>query len=96
MSWLLATFKVLEGREDEFEGIMRDLIAQVRANEPGALTYTLVKSKKEPGEYIMIENYASREARELHAKTDYIAAAVPKFMACLDGTPSIKSLDVIA
>ncbi|MET0182067.1 MAG: putative quinol monooxygenase, partial [Caulobacterales bacterium] len=76
MSWLLATFNVQESRTAEFEGIMRDLITQVRANEPGTLTYTLVKSKKEPNTYIMIENYASREARDLHGNTDYFKAAV--------------------
>jgi quinol monooxygenase YgiN len=96
MSWLLATFKVQDGKQEEFEAVMAALVAQVRANEPGTLTYTLTKSKKDPTEYVMIENYRSDEDRKAHGQTDYFQAAVPKFSACLSGNPQLSSLVVVS
>jgi quinol monooxygenase YgiN len=96
MSWLLATFKVQEGRQTEFEAIMKPLIDQVRAKEPGTLLYTLTKSKKDPSEYVMIEHYRSDDDRKAHGQTDYFKEAAPKFSACLVGNPQLSSLVVVS
>lgn len=92
MIWLLAKFKVKDGNQAEFEAVMLPLAEQVRAKEAGTLVYTLTKHKKDPTEYIMIEQYASDEDRKAHGQTDYFQAALPKFMACLDGAPELTSL----
>lgn len=96
MTWLVVTLKVQDGKQTEFETAIGDLIAKVRANEPGCLTYTLTKSKVDPTEYVMIEHYATQEAREAHGKTDYFRAAGPKIGACLAGRPQLVELDLIA
>lgn len=92
MSWLVATFKVQDGKQAEFEAVMSPLVEKVRANEPGTLIYTLVKSKKDPTEYLMIEQYKSDEDRKAHGQTDYFKEAASKFMALLDGNPTLNSL----
>ena len=96
MSWLLATFKVQDGKQHEFENIMEALIKQVRATEPNTLLYTLTKSKKLSTEYVMIEQYKSDDDRKAHGQTEYFQAALPKFMACLDGNPQMSSLVPVA
>jgi quinol monooxygenase YgiN len=92
MIWLLAKFKVQDGKQAEFEAVMLPLVEKVRANEPGTPIYTLTKHKKDPTEYIMVEQYASDEDRKAHGQTAYFQEALPKFMACLDGNPELTSL----
>ncbi len=95
MTWLVVTLKVKDGMQTEFETVMGDLVAKVRANEPGCLTYTLTKSKVDPTEYVMIEHYASPEARAEHGKTEYFRAAGPKLGPTLAGRAQIVELDLI-
>jgi quinol monooxygenase YgiN len=83
MIWAIATFKVIDGKQDEFEAIMKPLVEKVRANEPGTPVYALTKSKKDPTEYVMIEQYSSSDARKAHGETPYFQEALPKFMALL-------------
>ena len=92
MSWLIATFKVQDGKQSEFEGVMNDLVQKVRSREPNTLVYTLTKSKKDPTQYLMIEQYKSDDDRKAHGQTDYFQEALPKFMACCDGNPQMNSL----
>jgi len=92
MSWLIANFKVQDGKQAEFESILNALVEQVRANEPGTLQYVLTKSKREPTEYVMIEQYADEDARKSHGQTPYFQEAAPKFMALCDGNPKLTSL----
>ena len=42
---VVATLTVAEGKNAEFEAIFTELAAQVRANEPGNLFYTLTRSR---------------------------------------------------
>jgi quinol monooxygenase YgiN len=92
MIWLLAKFKVQDGKQAEFEAVMASLVEQVRAKEAETLCYTLTKHKKDPTVYVMIEQYASEDARKAHGQTVYFQEALPKFMACLDGNPELTSL----
>ena len=43
---LLARLNVAAGKEKEFESVMLELAAAVRANEPGNQLYTLVKGRR--------------------------------------------------
>jgi quinol monooxygenase YgiN len=96
MSWLIATFKVKDGKQAEFEAVMNPLAEKVKANEPGTLQYVLTKSKKDPTEYVMIEQYRSDDDRKAHGQTAYFQEALPKFMACLEGNPAMSSLVAVA
>jgi quinol monooxygenase YgiN len=97
MTWLLVKFKIQDGKQAEFEGVLRDLAAKVRANEPGVPTYTLVKKQGDANatEYWMIENYKDAASLQAHGQTDYFKAAGPKFMGCLAGAPDVQMLEVV-
>lgn len=95
MIGVVAKLTIADGKEAEFEAVATDLMAKVKANEPGTLTYQLYKSKKEPNVYIFMEQYASQEALEAHGKTEYFAAAGPKLGPCLAGAPDIQYYDIV-
>ncbi|HMP63292.1 MAG TPA: antibiotic biosynthesis monooxygenase, partial [Phenylobacterium sp.] len=45
MIGVVATLKVQDGKGGEFEQVFKDLMAQVKANEPGCLAYQPTKSR---------------------------------------------------
>ncbi len=90
---IVATLKVKAGKEAEFEAVFRDLQAQVKANEPGALQYEVFKSKANASTYIVMEQYKSEADLAAHRTTPHMAAAGPKLGAVLDGRPGIEMLE---
>ena len=95
MIGVVVTLEVQEGKQDDFETVFKDLMAKVKANEPGCLWYQLFKSKTSATTYNVLEQYASSEALASHGKTDYFLAAQPKLGACLAGAPTIEMLDIV-
>ena len=95
MIGVVVTLEVQDGKQAEFEGVFKDLMAKVKANEPGCLWYQLFKSKTSATTYTVMEQYASAEALASHGKTDYFLAAQPALGACLGGAPSIEMLDIV-
>lgn len=95
MIGIVATIKVQEAKAAEFEGIFKDLSAQVRANEPGNLMYQLTKSRTEAGTYKVLELYKDEDALKAHGGTDYFKAAGAKMGPCLAGRPEIEYLDAV-
>jgi quinol monooxygenase YgiN len=95
MIGIIATIKVQEAKAAEFEGVFKDLAAQVKANEPGNLCYQLTKSRTEAGTYKVLELYADQDALTKHGQTDYFRAAGAKMGPCLAGRPDIEMLDAV-
>ena len=95
MIGLIATFQVKPGQEDIFEDIVRELMAQVKANEPGALVYQLFKSPAQEGVYMIMEQYSSREALEAHGRTEYMARLGTQMTPCLAGRPHLQLFDMV-
>ena len=89
---LLARLKVAEGKESDFERVMLELAAQVRANEPGNQLYTLVKDDEG---YVVMELYDDDEALRAHGASDHFKAAGAKFAGLMAGRPDIKRFDVV-
>jgi len=92
---VIATLKVAEGKNAEFEAVFSELAAQVRANEKGNLAYACTKSRTDPQTYKILEVYADQDALTLHGGTEYFKAAGPKLGPCLAGRPEIEYLDGI-
>jgi len=90
---IVATMKIQEGKNAEFEAFFKELAKQVRANEPGNIAYQLTKSRKDPQEYKVLELYKDQEAVTVHGQTEYFKAAGPKFAAVLAGRPDVELLD---
>lgn len=95
MIGVVAKLTIQEGKEGDFEQVAKDLMAKVKANEPGCLTYQLYKSKTDANTYIFMEQYASEEALKSHGQTEYFKAAGPALGACLAGAPDIQYYDIV-
>ena len=91
---VVATLKIQEGKESEFEKVMKELAEQVRANESGCKLYQICKSKK-PGSYVVMERYDDMAAFQAHSKTDYFKAAAARMAPCFGGAPEIEILEEI-
>jgi quinol monooxygenase YgiN len=92
---VVATLKVAEGENSEFESVFRELAAQVKANEPGNKLYQVFKSKADTQTYVVMEIYADQAALEAHGKSDHFKAAGPKIAPTLGGRPDIQYFDAI-
>ena len=90
---VIAKLNVAEGKEAEFEPVMLELAAAVRANEPGNELYTLVKD--ENGDYYVMELYADQAALDAHGKSEHFKAAGPKFAGLMAGPPEVKRCTVV-
>ena len=95
MIGVVVTLEVQDGKQAEFEDLFKDLMAKVKANEPGCLWYQLFKAKTSETTYTMLEQYASAEALAAHGKSDYFLAAQAGLGACLAGAPNIEVLDIV-
>ncbi|MCA8899829.1 MAG: antibiotic biosynthesis monooxygenase [Hyphomonas sp.] len=95
MIGVVAKLTIQAGKEADFEEVAKDLMAKVKANEPGCLTYQLYKSKKDANVYIFMEQYASEDALKSHGQTEYFKAAGPKLGACLGGAPDVQYYDIV-
>ncbi|MDP3749391.1 MAG: putative quinol monooxygenase [Phenylobacterium sp.] len=95
MIGVVATLKVQDGKQGEFEAIFTDLAAQVRANEPGNVVYQLTKSRADATVYKVLELYKDQEALSAHGQTDYFKAAGAKMGPCMGGRPEIEYLDAV-
>jgi quinol monooxygenase YgiN len=95
MIGVVAKLKIQDGKQAEFEAVAKDLMAQVKANEPGCLTYQLYKEKGSETDYVFLEQYASADALKAHGQTEYFKAAGPKLAPCLAGAPAIEYLDIV-
>ena len=95
MIGIVAKLKIADGKNEEFEQVGKDLMAKVKANEPGCLTYQLYKTKGSETDYIFMEQYASADALKSHGQTEYFKAAGPKLGAVLGGAPEIQYYDIV-
>jgi quinol monooxygenase YgiN len=92
---VVAKLKIQDGKQSEFEQVAKDLMARVKANEPGCLTYQLYKARGSATDYIFMEQYASSDALKAHGQTEYFKAAGPKLGATLGGAPDIAYYDIV-
>lgn len=79
----LKIVQVKPGHEAEFERLFAELRDVMRTAEPGCLVYSLLKSPKEPGAYIVHEQYRDRAALEAHEHAAHGAIYFPQIRAIL-------------
>jgi quinol monooxygenase YgiN len=92
---IVATLKVQDGKEADFEATFGDLANAVRANEPGNKLYQLFKSRKDKNTYVVMEMYESEEALKAHGKTDHFRTIGAKLGPTMAGAPDILYLDSV-
>jgi quinol monooxygenase YgiN len=92
---IVATLKVQEGKEADFEAVFKDLTKAVRANEPGNKLYQLCKSRKDRNTYVVMEIYENDDAMKAHGKTDHFRTIGAGLGPTLSAPPDIQYFDVL-
>ncbi len=92
---VIATLRVQEGKNAEFEAVFTKLAEQVLANEKGAEFYALHRSKSDPQEYKVLERYTSEADLQAHGQTDYFKAANKVLAGLVAAAPHIEVLDAV-
>ncbi|MGF1457057.1 MAG: putative quinol monooxygenase [Alphaproteobacteria bacterium] len=93
---LVATLKVKDGSQAEFEAVFGELQAAVRANEPDCFLYDLFQDNQDPTVYVVMEQYASQEALQAHGQMPHMRQIGPRMGQHLDGSPSLQFLTRIS
>ncbi len=82
----VATLKVKPGTEAEFEAVAQEMVAAVKANEPGCLLYILTRSP-EPQTYVMLERYVDQAASDAHVASAHFREIGPRMGPFLAARP---------
>ena len=91
----IATLKVQAGKDAEFVAAAKEMMAAVRANEPGNKLYQFFKSRKDESTYVALEIYENDEAAKAHTKSDHFRALAPKLGVTMMGMPDVHYLESI-
>ena len=92
---ILATIKIKEGTNAAFEAVAKELMAAVRANEPGNKVYQFCKSRTEPTTYVVMEIYADQAALEAHGKSEHFRTVGAKMGPSMAGRPETQYFDPV-
>lgn len=95
MIGVIARLVVQEGQQDEFEGAMAELMAEVRAAEPGNLLYQVFKKRGSSTEYVVLERYTDQAALDAHGKAPHFQRMLPRLAPTLAGPLDIEVLDQV-
>ena len=88
---IVATVKAKSGWETDFKAAALQLVAAVRANEPGCLLYTLNQGDA-PDTFVFMERYADEAALAAHRGTDHFKTLGRAMGAFMDGAPSVQRM----
>ncbi len=92
---VLVTIRIKDGANDAFEAVARELMAAVKANEPGTLVYQFCKSKADATTYTVMEVYADQDALDAHGKTEHFKRLGPQMGPSMAGRPELQYLETV-
>ena len=95
MVTVIARLKVKAGSEAAFQQAADKMIAHVKANEPGTLTYILNRSTADPTAFVFYEVYADQAALATHGSSAPMQEFFGAVGTLLDGRPEITMYDEI-
>lgn len=85
--------KVQADKQQEFEGLVAQLVKDVHANEPGCVCYEVRREKNDPLAYVYFISFQDEAAMERYTNADWHTSMSPKAVACLDGDPEFIELE---
>jgi quinol monooxygenase YgiN len=91
---VIATVKVKEGREAEFESLFAQLKALVTQHETGTVAYDLFLPRNDSGFYKIIEHYLDADHWQSHKEASYTREFVPQLHG-LFAEGSAETLDSV-
>jgi quinol monooxygenase YgiN len=96
MLTVIAKIKVKADKAETFEAEAQKMLAHVRANEPGTLTYTLHRSTADATTYVFYEVYENQAAFAQHGGSPAMAAFFGAMNGVVDGRPELEMYEAIA
>ena len=93
---IIATIRVVDGKQADFEAGFAKMQEVVKAEEPGCLLYALCQDKADTTTYRVMEQYADEEARKTHGTSDAFKAAAGGLVGCLAGAPELVEVNIIS
>jgi quinol monooxygenase YgiN len=90
MITVVAKLQAVAGKEDELKAIFTEMVQNVKANEPGVVSYSLHTTDNDPTLFMFYEQYASPEAFAAHGQTGHMKAMGAKLAGVLAGRPVIE------
>lgn len=96
MLTVLAKLKVKADKAAAFEEETRKMIAHVKANEPGTVSYICHRSTADPTVYVFYEVYVDQGAFAAHGGSPAMQAFFGAMRGVLDGRPEIEMYEEIA
>lgn len=90
-----ARLQVKTDQIENFERAFLNFQEQVRSQEPGCVYFHLYKSRAEPGEYLVMEQYTDQAAYDAHQATDHYKAIPQTFSDVMAGPPTVEAFDTV-
>jgi quinol monooxygenase YgiN len=90
---IVVKFQVLPDRRDEWLAITEEFTRAVRA-EPGNRSFEWFPNAEDPNEFVLIEEFESPEAGEVHVKSDHFTKAMAQIPDVIAQTPQIVNFDL--
>ena len=94
MIGIIATMKIKEGTNQEFEEVASRLQSAVTENEPGVVYYDWYKGQDDIT-YVVLVRYESQEALDAHGQTDYMKTIGGEMGQYMAGRPEVTILKSI-
>jgi quinol monooxygenase YgiN len=86
-------FKVMPGKNADFEKAISEMMVGVRQKEPGNVYCDLVHLAHDPQTYAIIERYKGAKASKAHVESEYIKKLGDALKnGLLDGPPEVQEL----
>jgi quinol monooxygenase YgiN len=92
---VIATLKIQEGKNAAFEEAFQALAEQVRANEPDNIFYILHRSRTDPQEYKVLEQYNKEADLETHRQSAHMTEANEVLIPLVAAAPVVEVLDTV-
>jgi len=69
---LIVRFEVLDGHQEDFDGLTAETVAAIRVSEPGTMVYMVHREVVWPGNRVFYELYRDEAAFEAHEAMPHI------------------------
>jgi quinol monooxygenase YgiN len=90
MITLLFYMTVKPGREDEFTGIARAMMASTHAEDEGCINYSIHRQSDNPREFVLYEQWRDQAAVTAHLNRLLAANGRDRFMAFFESTRAVR------
>lgn len=96
MTAFIATMTVAEGKAEAFERLVAELSEIAHREEPGLITYEVLRGAEDTSAYVFYARFKDRDAFDFHQQADFHQRLVPPILACIEGEMDLQFFDWVA